>query len=256
MELLASLGGTRKRERAGRRKQVACHHFSSARAARRRPPRAESPRNRARSMSDLECSVCFYQYNDGDHEAKILPCSGAHELCLACLDQLRRTNGASFLCPVCRETIPPKARINTNRGLLAALAMMRVNVAETAATSSELVPTEPAATELTCAQPAHAIASSSTGAQCSACKQRFARGAFSRAQLGKSANTRRCKACTNGSVDVTDEVPSAPPTLAEAAPPTVTEATPPTLAETSPLTRVDASPRQERRRWLWRHRRR
>ena len=185
--------------------------------------------------------MCFYQYNDGVHEPKILPCSGAHELCLACLNQLR-TNGASFLCPVCRETIPPEARINTNRGLLAALEMMRVNVAETAATSSEPVPTEPAATELTRAEPAHAINSSSTGVQCSACKQRFARSAFSRAQLGKNANTRRCKACTNRSVDITDEIPSAPPALAEAAPPTVTEAAPPTLIETSPPTRVEASP--------------
>ena len=53
---------------------------------------------------------------------------------------------------------------------------------------------------------------------------------------------RRCKACTHGSVDITDEVPSAPPTLAEAAPPTVIEAAPPTLIETSPPTRVEASP--------------
>ena len=187
-------------------------------------PRARRTSKRP-TMSDLECSVCFYQYDNGSHEPKVLPCSGAHELCLACLNRFR-TSSRSFLCPVCRETISADARINTNRGLLAALAIMRIHVA---AADSAPAPTEPAATEPALTKPAHpepaaAIGSSSTGSvQCSACKQQLARSAFSRVQLGKSASTRRCKECTHGRVDVMDEIPSAPPPTraeAEAATPT------------------------------------
>jgi hypothetical protein len=228
-------------------------------------------------MSDLECSVCFYQYNDGKNEPKVLPCSGAHELCLTCLDRLRIV-GTSFLCPTCRENIPANARINTNRGLLAALALMRVNAAtpDSAATALERMaiapppssepaiaqPTEPApvaspSTGPAIAQPAEPARAAApaapalVGLQCSACKQRLARGAFSRAQLGKSASSRRCTLCVNGVAPTaphpmeTDEPntvqPPSPPTVQPPSPPTVQPPPPPTVQPPPPLPTPPAS---------------
>lgn len=72
-------------------------------------------------MSALECPVCLEAYDGAQHEPKILPCSGAHELCDACLRLLRAQASGNFRCPECREKIETAARINTNRGLLAAL---------------------------------------------------------------------------------------------------------------------------------------
>ena len=78
-------------------------------------------------MSDEpECPVCLEHYDLETREPKVLPCSGAHELCQACALQLRATGsvgGQPFHCPVCRELIPAGMRINTNRGLVASLEM-------------------------------------------------------------------------------------------------------------------------------------
>ena len=49
----------------------------------------------------------------------ILPCSGAHEACATCVEQLKDVQTAQFDCPHCRE--PVEGRINVNRGMMAAL---------------------------------------------------------------------------------------------------------------------------------------
>ena len=128
-------------------------------------------------MSALECPVCLENYDDKEHEPKILPCSGAHELCSKCLQQLQKK--LELTCPECREPIKDGARINTNRGLLAALSV-RAQIAVTA-TAAAAVPT--------------LIGDAASSALCSKCEQRLPRDAFSKAQLAKGAATRRCKAC-------------------------------------------------------------
>ena len=197
--------------------------------------------------------MCFYHYNDGDHEPKILPCSGAHDLCLACLKRLQ-TPGASFLCPVCREEILADAKVNTNRSLLAALALMKANVTAASAAMSQVALASPPSTEpaevvqpagiaqnAETAQPAEsapaAAAASATGVPCSVCKQRLARSAFSRAQLGKSASTRRCSACIGSSVAPTTPSPSGMAALLASAPvrpPPAQPAPPPPVQELAP----------------------
>ena len=71
--------------------------------------------------------MCLERYDEDQNQPKILPCDGTHEICLACLNLVRISEGAAFLCPVCRQEIPSDARINTNRGLLAALALIKAN---------------------------------------------------------------------------------------------------------------------------------
>ena len=70
-------------------------------------------------MGSLDCTVCMYPYDINKRQPHILPCGGAHELCSECVESLRKR--VPFLCPCCRELIKPEARINVNRGLLAAL---------------------------------------------------------------------------------------------------------------------------------------
>ena len=69
----------------------------------------------------MECPVCLEFYNQDEHAPHILPCKGAHEICKQCLAQLRLGNEDGFLCPSCREEIGVTARVNDNRGMLAAL---------------------------------------------------------------------------------------------------------------------------------------
>ena len=74
-------------------------------------------------MSSLECTVCLERYDLDLRQPKLLPCGGAHELCERCVRDLctQEDDGCScFLCPTCREPVDTK-KINTNRGLLAAL---------------------------------------------------------------------------------------------------------------------------------------
>lgn len=75
-----------------------------------------------KNMSALECPVCLEPFDEIERAPKILPCGGNHELCEACLKLFRPNRSASFQCPECREIIPGDVRINSNRGLLAALA--------------------------------------------------------------------------------------------------------------------------------------
>ena len=76
-------------------------------------------------MSNLECTVCLERYDLDKRQPKMLPCGGAHEVCAECLERLRQKHDPKkkeeFLCPECRERIPKDAKINTSRGLLAAL---------------------------------------------------------------------------------------------------------------------------------------
>ena len=155
------------------------------------------------SALDLECTVCFEPYDARDREPKVLPCGGAHELCGSCLKQLRPVGDEAFLCPECREPIPPGARINTNRGLLAALSLQPLAKKPPV---GDAPPRQPAA--LT--QP---VAPSSTqGSLCSQCEKRLPRDAFSGTMLKKSAAVRRCKACVAiPAVDVDEPTTSAKP---------------------------------------------
>ena len=73
---------------------------------------------------DLECPICLEPYDLQLREPKVLPCSGAHELCEACALKLRSNGtvgGQDITCPACREPLPAGRQINTNRGLVAAL---------------------------------------------------------------------------------------------------------------------------------------
>ena len=152
----------------------------------------------ATSMSALECPVCLEAYDGAQHEPKILPCSGAHELCDACLRLLRAQTSGNFNCPECREEIETAARINTNRSLLAALQ----SGSTTAATAATAAPIDPRASGdlLTAPNDQNADAQSNPpsapgGSLCSACKKRLPKDAFSRVQLAKNARSRRCKEC-------------------------------------------------------------
>ena len=83
----------------------------------------------------LECPVCFEPYDAHDHEPCILPCQGAHDVCLQCALTLRAkgvaggralsypvfAGGVAFACPVCRDLIHPGAKLNVNRALIASL---------------------------------------------------------------------------------------------------------------------------------------
>lgn len=71
-------------------------------------------------MAALECAVCLEPYDLTKHVPRILPCSGAHDLCASCVSELR-PNGEAFACPQCRDDIPSGARINENRLLLQTL---------------------------------------------------------------------------------------------------------------------------------------
>ena len=71
-------------------------------------------------MDKLECSVCLEPYDQDMHIPHILPCSGAHDLCAACIAELR-PNGEAFACPQCRDEIPSGVRINENRLLVQVL---------------------------------------------------------------------------------------------------------------------------------------
>ena len=73
---------------------------------------------------ELECSVCLEPYDLLEHVPRILPCSGAHDVCSACVKELRPA-GAAFACPQCRDDIPASARINENRLLVQALRQRR-----------------------------------------------------------------------------------------------------------------------------------
>ena len=82
-------------------------------------------------MTHLECPICSEQYDIDEHQPKIIPCTGAHGICSACVDQLRAqshssarassSSASSFACPQCREVISPDARVNPNRELFAVL---------------------------------------------------------------------------------------------------------------------------------------
>lgn len=93
---------------------------------------------------DLECPICLEPYDLHLREPKVLPCSGAHELCQACALAMRvngTVGGQDMKCPTCREMLPAGRPINTNRGLLAALkqqiasAQERAQLARAAATA-------------------------------------------------------------------------------------------------------------------------
>ena len=69
---------------------------------------------------DLECPVCMEPYAlVGDHQPRVLACSGAHELCEQCIAASPRVS-SKLVCPQCREHV---ATSNPNRGLIAALRM-------------------------------------------------------------------------------------------------------------------------------------
>ena len=74
----------------------------------------------------MECPVCLEPYNLAEREPQVLPCSGSHEVCAACVALLRDSafEGIFFNCPHCRESIDHASRVNPNRGLLAALQML------------------------------------------------------------------------------------------------------------------------------------
>ena len=72
-------------------------------------------------MSELECPICFEPYDTGLRAPMIVPCGGMHGLCTSCVAMLKMDDSAEFKCPQCRETIENTARINQNRGLMAAL---------------------------------------------------------------------------------------------------------------------------------------
>ena len=141
-------------------------------------------------MSALECPVCLEPYDDTEHEPKILPCSGSHELCGACLRLLRQDKKRNFQCPECRQKIDRSARINTNRGLLAAL-----QAGPTVASSGAAKAESTACVSKAESTPNSSDAMATGGSLCSACERRLPRDAFSRVQLGKSAASRRCKTC-------------------------------------------------------------
>lgn len=80
----------------------------------------------------LECSVCLETYDLLEHVPRILPCSGAHDVCSACVKELRPA-GEAFACPQCRDIVPSGARINENRLLLQALRQRGLGAARRAA---------------------------------------------------------------------------------------------------------------------------
>jgi len=67
----------------------------------------------------MECPICLEEYDLISRRPHIVPCSGAHELCSACLEQIRSVG--SWSCPSCRESIAGGTRVNSNRGMVAAI---------------------------------------------------------------------------------------------------------------------------------------
>jgi hypothetical protein len=158
----------------------------------------------------MECPICLYAYDLAEHEPRLLPCDGAHDICVQCVDEIRADVSIPFSCPVCREVIPAGSRINPNRGLIAALQ-----------------PSKP----LTSSPPTPAAAAKSNPGdvavplmeackitlECSQCAELLPKDAFSRAQQGKRAAVRRCKSCVAGGDESTLE-PSAAATPPPASP--------------------------------------
>lgn len=82
---------------------------------------------------DLECPVCMEPYAlVGDHQPRVLACSGAHELCAQCVERLPRVSG-KIECPQCRDFA---ATTNPNRGLIAALQLNAATRAREATASA------------------------------------------------------------------------------------------------------------------------
>ena len=91
---------------------------------------------------DLECPVCMEPYAlVGDHQPRVLACSGAHELCEQCIAALPRVS-SKLVCPQCREHV---ATSNPNRGLIAALRMHAGSRAREATAAGAAVVAEAAA---------------------------------------------------------------------------------------------------------------
>ena len=148
-------------------------------------------------MSALECPVCLEAYDGAQHEPKILPCSGAHELCNTCLRLLRAQAPRNFSCPECREKIDTSARINTNRGLLAALqsGSTTASSAATTAPRDRRAPGDPLRAPNNLSGETSHPPTTTGGSLCSVCKKKLPKDAFSRVQLAKNATSRRCKVC-------------------------------------------------------------
>lgn len=67
----------------------------------------------------MECPICFESYDLNENKPMIIPCSGAHEACCTCIEQLKDAQTNQFECPHCREEVD--GRVNANRGMLALL---------------------------------------------------------------------------------------------------------------------------------------
>ena len=52
----------------------------------------------------MSCSICTEPYDNGDHQAKSLPCQ--HTFCESCLRSHAAGRGPKFPCPKCRILIP------------------------------------------------------------------------------------------------------------------------------------------------------
>ena len=55
--------------------------------------------------SFLTCSTCLCNYDGGDHNPKLLPCS--HTICIECLTRIVATfaRDSQFRCPICRSVL-------------------------------------------------------------------------------------------------------------------------------------------------------
>ena len=57
-------------------------------------------------MSNQNCILCFYQYNNNKKIPKILKCG--HTFCLECLKRIYIKNDGNFKCPTCRKECTEK----------------------------------------------------------------------------------------------------------------------------------------------------
>ncbi|PIC51246.1 hypothetical protein B9Z55_001829 [Caenorhabditis nigoni] len=74
-------------------------------------------------VSRLECSICFYDFDDVDHLPKVLEACG-HTFCYSCLESWLDSDES---CPMCRVPVNERKTIPTNLELLAVFKQKQTN---------------------------------------------------------------------------------------------------------------------------------
>ena len=154
-------------------------------------------------MSELECPICFEPYDTGLRAPMIVPCGGMHGLCTSCVAMLKMDDSAEFKCPQCRETIENTARINQNRGLMAALQALEKKEAVAVEARQPVERTPDAVTE----KPVPPLPKPTGGVPCARCERTLPKSAFSGAQLKKKAG-RKCSECVFGATGAPAPAPA------------------------------------------------